>query len=89
MSLLDAFLKRRKKDDSNDSAAIAKERLQIIVTHERAGLQNKPDYIPAMKQDILAVIRRYVNVSEDHVNISFETHPDVSILELNVTLPDD
>ncbi len=88
MSLLEAFLRRQRRQPSGSSAAIARERLQIIVTHQRAG-QNDPGYIPAMKQDILEVIRKYVHVGEEHVNINFENHDDVSILELNVTLPED
>ncbi len=88
MSLLAAILNKHRKASKNSSAAIARERLQIIVTHERAG-NNAPDYIPAMKQDILAVIRRYVKVAEEHVNINFEAHSNVSVLELNVTLPED
>ncbi|CAM3584704.1 cell division topological specificity factor MinE [Parendozoicomonas haliclonae] len=86
MSLLEVFRSKQKKNEHN-SAAIARERLQIIVTHERAG-NNTPDYIPSMKQDILEVVRKYVSVSEEHVSITFESQKDVSILELNVTLPE-
>ena len=85
MSLLEVFRHKQKK---SNSAAIARERLQIIVAHERGSSQT-PDYLPAMKQDILAVVRKYVNVAQDHVSVSFESHHDVSILELNVTLPED
>ncbi len=84
MSLLDVF---RSKQPTNNSAAIARERLQIIVAHERVG-HDTPDYIPAMKQDILEVVRKYVEVQQEHVAIKFECLDDVSILELNVTLPE-
>lgn len=84
MSILGVFRTRGKKDNS---AAIARERLQIIVAHERN--DNKtPDYLPSMKKDILEVVRKYVSVEQDHVSISFENQQDVSILELNVTLPE-
>ncbi|MTI12222.1 cell division topological specificity factor MinE [Sansalvadorimonas verongulae] len=85
MSILEIFRSREKKANS---AAIARERLQIIVAHERNGQHTTPDYLPAMKQDILNVVRKYVQVEQDHVSITFENQQDVSILELNVTLPD-
>lgn len=85
MSLLDLFKKQQQKDHS--SASIAKERLQIIVAHER-GSRTKPDYLPQMQKDILAVVRRYVQIGEQDVQINFDHSNDFSILELNVTLPD-
>ena len=84
MSILEVFRQRSKK---NTSASVARERLQIIVAHERSN-QNTPDYLPAMKKDILEVVRKYVDIGQDHVNITFESNQDVSILELNVTLPE-
>ena len=85
MSLLEVFRHKQKK---SNSASIARERLQIIVAHERTG-QHTPDYLPAMKQDILAVVRKYVNVEQEHISFSFESQQEVSILELNVTLPEE
>ena len=82
MSLLDLFQHKKRKN----SACVARERLQIIVAHERAG-RNSPDYLSAMKQDILTVIRKYVIVDNDDVNVHFDTRENVSFLELNVTLP--
>lgn len=82
MSLLDYFRKSKK-----NTASLAKERLQIIVAHER---QNRlsPDYLPQLKQDILEVIAKYVKVSDDKVSVEFEQNDDLAVLELNVTLPD-
>ncbi|WP_281648985.1 cell division topological specificity factor MinE [Parendozoicomonas sp. Alg238-R29] len=85
MSILEVFRHKQKK---TNSAAIARERLQIIVAHERNGEHTTPDYLPSMKQDILEVVRKYVDVQQEHVSITFESQQDVSILELNVTLPE-
>ncbi|MCL6417301.1 cell division topological specificity factor MinE [Aestuariirhabdus sp. Z084] len=82
MSLFKIF---RSKDQQ--SANIAKERLQIIVAHERAA-RNTPDYLPAMQKDILEVIKRYIDIDTDQVNVSLDKANDCSILELNVTLPE-
>lgn len=84
MSLLDYF---RSKKENKDSASLAKERLQIIVAHER-GARSQPDYLPKMQQEILDVISRYVDIDRDQVNVSFDNTDDCSVLELNVTLPE-
>lgn len=82
MSFLDYF--RSKK---TNSANIAKERLQIIVAHER-GNREQPDYLPQMQQELLAVIRKYVKISDDMVQVQLDKSDNCSVLELNVTLPD-
>jgi len=83
MSLLDYFRSRIKPSSAN----LAKERLQIIVAHERGG-NEEPDYLPAMRKDILEVISRYIAIDQDQVNVHFDDTNDCSILELNIALPD-
>lgn len=75
------------KKDQKASASIAKERLQIIVAHERSA-RHQPDYLPAMQQEILAVIRKYVSIADDDVQVQLENSDDCSVLELNITLPE-
>ncbi|MDY6816140.1 MAG: cell division topological specificity factor MinE [Pseudomonadota bacterium] len=82
MSFLDYF--RSKK---NDSASVAKERLQIIVAHER-GQREQPDYLPQLQQELLEVIRKYVQISDDMVQVEVDRNERCSVLELNVTLPE-
>lgn len=84
MSLLDYFRSTKK-----NTASTAKERLQIIVAHER-NRRNSPDYLPQLERDILAVIRKYVDIADDQESVSLEKSSDeLSVLELNVTFPDD
>lgn len=84
VSLLDYFRSQKKA-----TASLAKERLQIIVAHERSS-RGTPDYLPQLKQDILEVIRKYVNIEQDQVQVQLEQNEDdLAVLELNVTLPDD
>ncbi|WP_345847997.1 cell division topological specificity factor MinE [Shewanella algae] len=84
MSLLDYFRSSKK----SSTAATAKERLQIIVAHQR-GERGVPDYFPQMKQEIIEVIRKYVHISEEQVSVQLDQNDDnLSVLELNVTLPD-
>ena len=82
MRFLDYF--RSKKPSS---ASVAKERLQIIVAHER-GRRDQPDYLPQLQQELLAVIRKYVQISDDMVQVEVDRNDNCSILELNVTLPE-
>ena len=82
MSFFDYF--RSKK---NNSASIARERLQIIVAHERTQ-RDQPDYLPALQQELLEVIRKYVQIEVDQVQVQLDKNSSCSVLELNVTLPD-
>lgn len=84
MGILDYLLKKKKPASS---ASTAKERLQIIVAHERSA-RNQPDYIPMMQQEIIEVIRKYVEIDQDQVSIQLDNADDCSVLELNVTLPE-
>ena len=84
MSLLKYFRTPKKT-----TASLAKERLQIIVAHERSQ-RGTPDYLPQLKQDILDVIRKYVSITSDQVSVQFDqTEDEIAVLELNVTLPDE
>lgn len=83
MSLLDYFRSKRNKR----SAGLAKERLQILVAHERAA-RDGLDYLPALQDELLAVIQKYVDVDRDAVQIELDREGDCEVLELNVTLPD-
>jgi len=84
MNLLDYFRSSKRKK----SAVVAKERLQILVAHERSS-KNQPSYLPQLKQELLAVIQKYVSVDLDDVSVNLEQDDNQEILELNIVLPDD
>jgi cell division topological specificity factor len=81
MSFLTLFRSRPKP-----SATEAKERLQILLAHERSDLA-KPDYLPRLHHELLQVIAKYVEIDEDKINVEFETTGSVSTLEVNIELP--
>lgn len=83
MSLLDYF-----RTSKPSTASVAKERLQILVAHERAS-RNQPSYLPQLQQELLTVIRKYVNVSQDAITVNFEQDGNQETLELNIVLPDE
>ena len=64
----------------------AKERLQIVLAHERAA-GSSPDYLPMLQRELLAVIAKYVQIDEKKVEVSFERGGDYSTLEVNIELP--
>ncbi|MDN3684395.1 cell division topological specificity factor MinE [Vibrio sinaloensis] len=73
-----------------NSANLAKERLQIIVAERRSQGDPAPSYLPQLKEDILKVISKYVAIDPAMVDLSFEhKDDDISVLELNVKLPED
>lgn len=82
MGILD-FLKRKPEA----TATVARERLRIIVAQERSS-RGAPDYLPMMRNELLEVIKKYVHVDLDAININFERDSGHEILELSVTLPD-
>ena len=84
MNIFDFFRERKPKETP---ASVAKERLSIIVAHER-GQRSQPDYLPALQKELVEVIRKYVNIDQDQVQVALENQGSGSILELNITLPD-
>lgn len=72
---------------SSQSAQVAKERLQIIIAHERTE-QDKPDYLPLLQRDLIEVIAKYVPIDVNDVKIDLDRQSGCSILELNIMLPD-
>ena len=82
MSILN-FLRKR-----NSSANVAKERLQIIISHERSQ-RNAPDYLQKLQEEILAVITKYVEIDKEKVKVNLERMGDNAVLELNVTMPEE
>jgi cell division topological specificity factor len=83
MSIFDFFRSRT----APSTASIAKERLQIIVQHQR-GKQDNVDFMPKLQQELIEVISRYVKIDPSQVKVALERNDDRSVLELNVTLPD-
>lgn len=83
MSWLNLF-----KADRKGSASLAKERLQVVVAHRRSNRGDHPAYFPKLQKDLLRVLRKYVEVSDDAVQMDIERDGDLEVLELNITLPE-
>ena len=84
MGLFDLFRSRPK-----NTASVAAERLRIIVMQERkADGRGSHDYLPTLRRELLEVIRKYVNVDPDAVQVNVERDGEHEVLELSVALPD-
>jgi cell division topological specificity factor len=84
MSLLSLLLGEKKK-----TASVAKERLQIILAHERTGRSgHQPDYLPALQRDLVAVLSKYVNINPDDIKVNLERQDNLEVLEVKIELPD-
>ena len=71
------------------TASIAKDRLRIIVAHERAGRGgNGPDYLPMLQRELLEVIRKYINVDAEAVKVDLLGEGDNKVLDISVALPE-
>ena len=79
MSLLTMFRRR-------ESAPIARERLQILLAHERVIVGGK-DLVAVLQEEILAVIARHVTVDREKVQIKVDRGDPVSTLEIDVEVP--
>ena len=83
MRLIDFFRKNQKQS----SASVARERLQILVAHEKIE-RHTSSYLPQLKEDLLEVIRKYVEVDQDSINVQLEMDGAQEVLELNIVLPE-
>lgn len=85
MSIIDYFRSLHKRR----SASVAKERLQIIVAHERNILSNHTlDFLPLLQKELLDVVRKYVEVSDNQIKVNVEKNGNYEVLEVNIALAD-
>ena len=84
MSLLSLLLGEKKK-----TASVARERLQIILAHERSGRGSpKPDHLPALQRELLAVISKYVSINPEDIKVHLERQDNMEVLEVKIELPE-
>ena len=68
---------------------MAKERLQIILAHERSGRNAaEPDYLPALQRELLAVICKYIKINSSDIKVNLERQDNLEVLEVKIELPD-
>jgi len=84
MSFFSFLLGEKKK-----TASVAKERLQIILAHERSGrYASQLNYLPALQRDLIEVISRYVNINPEDIKVQLDREDNLEVLEVKIELPD-
>ena len=68
------------------SAPVARERLQILLAHER-NARGQPDLLGILREEILAVISRHVPFEPEKVQIKLDRGKSVSTLEVDIEIP--
>ena len=75
--------------EKKQTASVAKERLQIILAHERSGRNPaEPDYLPDLQRELIAVISKYVKINADDIKVNLERQDNLEVLEVKIELPD-
>ena len=83
MSFLSFLLGEKKK-----TASVAKERLQIILAHERNGRSGPSDYLPQLQRELVAVISKYVSINPEDIKVHLERQDNFDVLEVKIELPE-
>lgn len=87
LSIFDFFFGRKKT-----TANIAKERLQIILAHERSSNadegRNSPEWLPNLQRELVDVIAKYVKINREDLSVSLERRDNLELLEINVMIPE-
>ncbi|WEX90479.1 cell division topological specificity factor MinE [Sinorhizobium garamanticum] len=68
------------------SAPTARERLQVLLAHERASVGHS-DLVAVLREEILAVIAKHVQVDGDKVSVKMDRGEQVSTLEVDIEIP--
>jgi len=69
------------------TALVAKERLKIILSHERSGSDASEDFLPKLRQEILDVVCKYVKISPDQIQLTQERQGTLDVLEVKIEMP--
>jgi cell division topological specificity factor len=69
------------------SAPVARERLQVLLAHERA-LSGRADLAAVLQEEILAVIAKHIAIDRDKVNVKLDRGDQVSTLEIDIEMPE-
>jgi cell division topological specificity factor len=80
MRLLDFLFPERR-----NTAVIARDRLKIVLAHERAS-RDAPDFLPSLQKDLLDVVGRYVEIRGDMLRVNLGRSGETSLLEINVEI---
>lgn len=76
------------RSEQKASAQTAKERLLVVVSHQRAGRANGPEYLTRLREELLAVVRKYVPVDDSAVHVDVKREDGDEVLAMTISLPE-
>jgi len=75
--------------EKKQTASVAKERLQLILAHERSGRNAvEPDYLQDLQRDLIAVISKYIKIDIKDIKVNLDRHDNLEVLEVKIEIPD-
>jgi cell division topological specificity factor len=77
--------------EKKSSAQTAKDRLMVAVAIQRKELSRhgaSPPFLGKMREEIMAVIRKYYEVPDSAVQFNLDHEDGLEVLELNIVLPE-
>jgi cell division topological specificity factor len=75
--------------EKKQTASVARERLQIILAHERSGRNpSEPDYLPDLQRELVAVISKYIKINIEDIKVNLERQDNLEVLEVKIELPE-
>ena len=84
MSILARLFGEKKK-----TAEIAKNRLSLLIAHERSGGgAGTADFLPALQRELIEVISKYVQIQPDDIKVHLDKQDNLEVLEVNIVLPE-
>ena len=81
MNLLKIFSRRT-------TAPVARERLQILLAHERKSACNS-DLISVLHKEVLQAISKHIAIDPDKVDVTIHRRDTVSVLEIDIAIDSD
>ncbi|MDO4704792.1 MAG: cell division topological specificity factor MinE [Comamonadaceae bacterium] len=85
MALIDVLFGKK-----NKSASVAKERLKIILAHERSDrTTSKPDFLADLQKDLLQVISKYIRIEPQDIKVNLDKQGNLEVLEVKIEMPDE
>ncbi|MDY0071119.1 MAG: cell division topological specificity factor MinE [Thauera sp.] len=83
MSMLARLFGEKKK-----TAQIAKNRLSLLIAHERSAGAPTFDFLPALQRELIEVISKYVSVNQNDIKVQLDKQDNMDVLEVNIVLPE-
>jgi cell division topological specificity factor len=83
-----SWLERIFGSNQPKSAQLAKERLTLVIAHQRGNNDGTPDFLPDLQKELITVISKYVKVNADDIIVQLEKKGNYEVLEVNIVMPE-